>query len=199
MLFRSAMLSGGDSAAWWSDVSRVSFAALESQLAAVDQHPPDTLFLPYLKGERCPFVDPQVRGAFLGIDRSAGAASLFYAVLEGVAFALRANMDALGVGAVAVRLIGGGVNSSLWPQLIADVTGRSVRLSASGTAATAFGALHLAARQLGFTPRWAYAPNETPPRPERAARAQERWRLFCAATRFARDLAKGASVDGALR
>lgn len=189
-----AMLSGGDSAAWWSELSGASLTQLDAQLPAIDRHPPDTLFLPYLKGEHCPFVDPQVRGAFLALDRSASPGQMFYAVLEGVAFALRANIDALGVGSDQVRLIGGGANSTLWPQLIADVTGRSLLVSASGTAATAFGALHLAARQLRTAPHWAYALNEIQPRASRASWVEARWRLFRDATQFARHLGSQANA-----
>ena len=127
----------------------VAGLAVAQRLAAVDRQPPDALFLPYLKGERCPFHDSKVRGAFLGLDRSHGSAELFYAVLEGVALALRANVDALGIGGGEIRMIGGGAVNSVWPQLIADVAARNVVVTQIPTAATAFGAFSIAAARLG--------------------------------------------------
>lgn len=185
-----AMLSGGDGAAWFAAIAGASFEALEAGLPAVDRAPPDLLFMPYLKGERCPFLDTRVRGAFLGLDRSHGCAEMFYAVLEGVAFALGANMDALGVGGEEIRLIGGGAASTMWPQLIADVTGRSVVVARIPTAATAFGAFRIAAARLGVTADVAEWSHPVAPRGQRTARSERRRHLFNEATQFSREWAQ---------
>lgn len=184
-----AMLSGGDSVAWFRRIANGKFEDLEHQLTAVDQSPPEVLFLPYLKGERCPFYDPKVRGAFLGLDRSHGPTELFYSVLEGVAMALRANMEALGVGGEEIRLIGGGAVNAVWPQLIADVTGRSIVVTHMPAAATAFGAFSIAAARLGVRPTLTEWSSPVAPRPHRAAHCERRRHLFDDATRFAREFA----------
>ena len=182
------MLSGGDSAAWFREVCDGRFDDLEQRLAAVDRQPPDALFLPYLKGERCPFHDSKVRGAFLGLDRSHGSAELFYAVLEGVALALRANVDALGIGGGEIRMIGGGAVNSVWPQLIADVAARNVVVTQIPTAATAFGAFSIAAARLGVGLTFADWSRPVSPRADRAERNERRRHLFDDATRIAREL-----------
>jgi len=185
-----AMLSGGDSAAWFREVCNGNFADLEQRLHAIDESPPDVLFLPYLKGERCPFHDPKVRGAFLRIDRSHGPVELFYSVLEGVALALRANMDALGVGGEEIRLIGGGAANAIWPQLIADITGRSIVVTHIPAAATAFGAFSIAAARLGVRPTMVEWSRSVAPRASRAVHCEQRRHLFDEATHFARELAQ---------
>jgi len=174
----AAMLCGGDSAAWFAGVAGTSFEMLERQLAEVDSAAPDLLFLPYLKGERSPFIDPRVRGAFIGLERGHRAAELYYAVLEGVALALAANMDALGIADGDIRLIGGGGASAMWGQLIADVSGRRVLVAQVPTAVTAYGAFRVAAARSGCRERAEEWSRQCVPRNERAARAATRRRAF---------------------
>lgn len=88
------------------------------------------LFLPYLMGERSPVWDPQASGCFVGLGLHHGRAHLYRAVLEGVSFALRHNIEAgvRGVDALDPQLVvvGGASHSDLWMQIIADITGRPV-------------------------------------------------------------------------
>lgn len=88
------------------------------------------LFLPYLMGERSPVWDSKASGCFVGLGLHHRRANLYRAVLEGVTFALRHNIEAgvKGVDYLDDRLIvvGGASHSDLWMQIIADVTGRPV-------------------------------------------------------------------------
>ena len=88
------------------------------------------VFLPYLMGERSPVWDDKASGAFVGLSLFHTRAHLYRAVLEGVSYALRHNMEAgaKGAGSLADRLIvvGGAAHSDLWMQIIADVTGYPV-------------------------------------------------------------------------
>lgn len=106
------------------------------------------MFLPYLMGERSPIWDARASGAFVGLSLFHRREHLYRAVLEGVAFALRHNIEA---GAKAnVRLdrelivVGGAARSDLWMQIIADVTGRPV-LTIAQEVEAAMGAALLAA------------------------------------------------------
>jgi xylulokinase len=47
------------------------------------------VFLPYLAGERAPVWNSDVRGAFHGIERASDADDFLWAVMEGVAMAVR--------------------------------------------------------------------------------------------------------------
>ena len=52
------------------------------------------LFLPYLMGERSPVWDGKASGAFVGLSLYHQREHLYRAVLEGVTFALRHNIEA---------------------------------------------------------------------------------------------------------
>jgi xylulokinase len=90
------------------------------------------LFLPSLEGERVPHWDARLRGAFLGLRRSHGAAAMTQAVMQGVALNSRTVLEraetASGRTAVELRLGGGGATPA-WAQLRADILGRPVVLT----------------------------------------------------------------------
>ncbi len=111
------------------------------------------VFLPYLMGERSPIWDGKASGAFVGLNLYHGREHLYRAVLEGVAFALRHNIDAgVASGAKLDRpliVVGGAARSDLWMQIIANVTGRPVLTIAEDVEA-AMGAAMLAAYGVGL-------------------------------------------------
>ncbi len=116
---------------------------LDAAAATVAPGADGLLFLPYLMGERSPWWNPQARGAFVGLAMPHGKPQMARAVLEGVAFGLRQILDSLRQhvpGIDAVRLIGGGGKSQLWPQILADIFGLPLhRLELTGEA-TSWGA-----------------------------------------------------------
>jgi xylulokinase len=84
------------------------------------------IFLPYLSGERTPHLDPQARGAFVGLTSRHGVAHMTRAVMEGVVYSLRDSLEImreLDIPVEQVRATGGGARSALWRQLQADVYG----------------------------------------------------------------------------
>lgn len=107
-----------------------SHAILERDAAPLPPGSDGLLFLPYLMGERSPVWDAQASGCFIGLGLHHGRANLYRAVLEGVTFALRHNIEAgsRAAGVLDERLVvvGGASHSDLWMQIIADVTGRPV-------------------------------------------------------------------------
>jgi len=101
------------------------------------------VFLPYLIGERSPWWNPKARGAFVGLTMNHTRAEMARAVLEGVAFNLRMILEALesqGTNIPAIRLIGGGAQSPLWQQILADVWARPIHILELLTEATSWGA-----------------------------------------------------------
>jgi len=92
--------------------------------AAFGAAPSATLtFLPYLSGERTPWVDPSARGGWLGAGLGDTRGALMRAAFEGVAFALRAGLDAIresGTPVNVLKLAGGGSIDARWRQLLAD-------------------------------------------------------------------------------
>ncbi len=115
----------------------------DAELAQVPVGCAGAMFLPYLIGERSPWWNPQARGAFVGLTMHHSRAMLARAALEGVAFNLRLILDALeSQGAIlpAIRLIGGGAQSAVWQQILADVFARSIHLLDLNREASAWGA-----------------------------------------------------------
>lgn len=104
-------------------------------LLALPRHPQALLFLPYLQGERAPYWDPDLRGAFIGLHRQHQATDLAHAVLEGVAYLNRIVLEraetALGRTVSEIRFGGGGASNAIWRQIKADVCERPVVVSAS--------------------------------------------------------------------
>ena len=105
------------------------------------------LWAPYLMGERTPHLDPNARGALVGITPSHHRAHIVRAILEGVAFSLKDSFsifEEMGVPVKQIRLGGGGARSPLWRQIQADVYAHEVELVAAEEGA-AYGAAILAA------------------------------------------------------
>ena len=91
---------------------------------------------------------------------SHGRAEMGRAVLEGVAFNLKMILDAfLGQGAVirAMRLIGGGVRSALWRQILADVYGLPILRPMLLAEATSLGAAIAGGVGVGLFPDFGVA------------------------------------------
>ncbi|AOK29819.1 MULTISPECIES: FGGY-family carbohydrate kinase [Burkholderia] len=129
---------------------------LEAAAAQVPAGSDGVLFLPYLMGERSPVWDAKASGAFVGLSLFHTRAHLYRAVLEGVAYALRHNIEAgaAGAGELDDRLVvvGGAAHSDLWMQIIADITGYAVWTIAEEVEA-AMGAALLAALGVGLITR----------------------------------------------
>jgi len=87
------------------------------------------IFLPYLTGERTPHMSPYPKGIFWGLTINTRYENLCYAVMEGVAFALKECLDLCeGLSAKADRIVatGGGTKSAVWLQILSDVFGREL-------------------------------------------------------------------------
>jgi ribulokinase len=88
------------------------------------------IFLPYLMGERSPIWDSNASGAFIGLSLFHTKSHMYRAVLEGVSFALRHNIECGKQAAEKLDdqliVVGGAAQSDMWMQIIADITGFDV-------------------------------------------------------------------------
>lgn len=140
------ILSATDALNWHSNVTGKSAAELTAELGETLRAPTSVTFLPYLSGERTPHNDATIRGAFIGLGHESGRVVLTQAVLEGVSFAIRDNLEALrsaGTDIARVTAIGGGSRSRYWLASIATALGVPVDLPADGDFGAAFGAARL--------------------------------------------------------
>ena len=84
----------------------------------------EVYFLPYLMGERSPINDTNASGMFIGLRSNTSRAEMYQAVLEGVAFAIKDNLEIIkqfGVDVNSSCLCGGGSKSILWRKILANV------------------------------------------------------------------------------
>lgn len=87
------------------------------------------IFLPYLVGTNAPEFDADAAGMFWGLRQEHDVFDMAHAVMEGVAFMLRKNCDAIaakGTKPDHIIATGGGAKSPVWCQLQADITGLPV-------------------------------------------------------------------------
>ena len=195
-----AMLSGGEAVNWLKGLLNTEIDVLDAALAAratlearsnsetCAPKRSNLLFLPYLRGERCPFQDADVRGAFFGLTPETSDLDLFEAVLDGLAHALAANLAALSPPIGPLRMTGGGATSRHLPQKIADCTGMPVMIVDRPLAATAAGGFLIAARSLGLVIKDPHPGISILPDPAMFAYAKRRAHLYAQATTFARSL-----------
>lgn len=102
----------------WAEAYRDAFGEAATATSA-----PQLTFLPYLTGERTPWLNPSARGGWLGLALDHTRGSMMRAAFEGVAFSLRAGLDAIrasGATVTSLKLAGGGSVDARWRQLLAD-------------------------------------------------------------------------------
>ena len=132
------------------------------ELAAASAAPSEVMFYPYLSGASSPYWGSGT-GTFTGLSLMSDKGSMARAILEGIAFHIRSNLDVMQTlcgEAKELRLFGGGSKSDLWCQIIAHVTDKAVvRLASSQTALA--GAAMLAFTGLGNTDIRPLRPAET--------------------------------------
>jgi xylulokinase len=111
-----------------TEMVRQDFGLTHDQFAAAARKAPPgcegLLLLPYLEGERTPNV-PDGTGVFFGVSPRTFTASHFArAAMEGVTLGMNyglRRLAELGVQPRQIRATGGGANSKLWRQIMADV------------------------------------------------------------------------------
>jgi len=137
-----------------ADDGRDPYERLSDEAAKTPVGSDGVLWAPYLMGERTPHLDPNARGALVGLSASHTRGHIIRAILEGVAFSLRDTFTIfreMKVPVTRIRLGGGGARSPLWRQIQADVYGHSVEIVEAEEGA-AYGAAILAGVGAG---KWA--------------------------------------------
>ncbi len=148
-------LAAGSSLRWYRD----TFAPNQPYTALMDMANRSlpgargVLFLPHLSGERSPHLDPDTRGAWVNLSLAHTQADLIRAVLEGVAFSLRAALEVISEITPVYQLLatGGGARSSVWLQILADIL-QTELIAPKATEGAAYGAAILAMVGVGAYP-----------------------------------------------
>lgn len=105
------------------------------------------IMLPYFAGERTPINDPQAKGTIIGLLLNHNRNHIFHAALEGVGYSIAQHINIFEEYGLPVRnfyCAGGGTKNAKWLQIIADITGKPVKITKETTGA-AYGDAMIAA------------------------------------------------------
>ncbi|HEY9666772.1 MAG TPA: xylulokinase [Coleofasciculaceae cyanobacterium] len=148
-------LAAGGSLRWYRDTFAPQIAYTDLMDMAENSLPGarGVLFLPHLAGERSPHLDPDTRGAWVNLSLAHTQADLTRAVLEGVAFSLRAALEVIGEITPLHQLLatGGGARSNIWLQILADIL-QTELIAPKAEEGAAYGAAILAMVGVGAYP-----------------------------------------------
>ncbi len=114
---------------WWLShcfsqediLSGIAFAAAEKEFTDA---PTGILVLPYFAGAATPYNDAAAKGAILNLNLSDSPSRIYQAILEGLCFEMRLNLETVGkYGIRPDKLIatGGGSHSERWLRIKADI------------------------------------------------------------------------------
>lgn len=141
--YEAATLSAGLSLRWFRSLLNKDISYHEmAELASKTRFESNLFFLPYLNGERTPWMNSKLTGAFFGVKINHQANHLVRALMEGVVFNIGQSMDVIrdcGINPMSVIISGGGSRHPFWIQLLANVLGIQVKKT-NLTEATAKGA-----------------------------------------------------------
>lgn len=109
--------------AWLGATVDEAGAALEAGI-----EPDDPVFVPFLAGERTPFLDPTLRGGWSNLSLGTDRAALLRSVLEGMAFAIAVAFEAMGEEKPKEPLpvLGGGSRDRHYLSLVSSAVGCSM-------------------------------------------------------------------------
>ena len=147
-ILQGGTTGGGGALKWWND----NFGEYENSIVPKDmsvyklyddlaQKIPcgsdGLIMLPYMAGERSPIWDAKAKGMYFGIDYTKTKGHFIRALMEGVAFALKHNLQTdTRIKIDTLYATGGSANSRLWTQIKADVTGCRICVPTSDMGAT---------------------------------------------------------------
>ena len=137
-----------------ADLGVSSYDLISQEAAQAKPGANKLLLLPFFMGAKATRWNPDARGALFGLTLDHGRRELARAIMEGVAYELRACLDVLeGMKMLPkqIVLMGGGSKGELWNQIKANVTGFPVGLPKQ-TEAASLGAFILAGAGIGLFP-----------------------------------------------
>lgn len=159
-LYNAGIDTAGDCLNWFRDelagkvveeakrLRMSPYRKFDSEAEEVEPGSMNLLFIPYLFGERASVVGSNIRGGFVGLTLNHKRAHLIRSILEGVAYHFRWLLEALKALSFEIKtltMVGGGALSKIWPQIFADITGKSLLLTKWPLEAGALGAAYTAA------------------------------------------------------
>jgi xylulokinase len=129
------------------------YEVLSSIAARVPPGANGLVYMPWLFGERAPVEDPTLRAGLFNLALTHSREDIIRAMMEGVALNTRWMMEPfdrmVGRSSEPLAAVGGGAQSDVWCQIIADVAGRPVSQMENPIQSNAIGAAFIAGVGLG--------------------------------------------------
>ncbi|MFX1482779.1 MAG: xylulokinase [Promethearchaeota archaeon] len=159
----ASMFTTGSALKWFRDnlgVEEVSIAdkrrvdpyeVITEEASTIPPGSEGVIHIPHFAGAGAPNWNPHARGIFAGLALGHTRAHIIRAILEGVSYEIRTNVEVmreLGLRAREVRVTGGAARSQVWMQIQADIL-RTPVVRTQMEEATAVGAAILAFKGVG--------------------------------------------------
>ena len=123
----TATKSSAASLRWFRDTFGGDYPGIDMLAEGISAGSEGLIFHPYLNGELTPYGEPLLRASFTGVSSGHGKGHFCRAVLEGVALSMLdclKTIDDIGMEHEdKAMIIGGGAQSRLWRQILADALG----------------------------------------------------------------------------
>lgn len=120
-------LNGGSTLSWLKKKvlkDARAYSELDAEAALAPAGSEGMLFIPFLAGERTPFMDPYARGVYFGMGMKHEQCHIIRATMEGVMYNLKecvAVLDEMGIQRTRMIASGGAAKGSTWKQIQADI------------------------------------------------------------------------------
>lgn len=118
---------------------------------SIDQKPSQLLVSPHFDGSGTPHLNPESKGAILGLSRKTSTSEIYRAMLESITYEMKYNLECLAdnhINITSLRAAGGGAKSKIWLQIKADILNRPIA-TLENTEAGTLGAAILAGIAVG--------------------------------------------------
>lgn len=163
------------------------FKVLDKIVSRVPAGSNNVIFTPWLYGERSPVDDCHIRASLFNVSLENTREDILRAIFEGVAFNAKwliAPVEKfMGRSFEYFNFIGGGANSDVWSQIIADIFNRKIRQVKDPIYSNARGAAFLASMALKYMtladiPKYIQIKAEYTPNPDNHKRYDELFMEF---------------------
>lgn len=146
--------SGGACLQWLKDnfFANVNLIDLDKMVKDIEKGTKGLLFHPYIVGTNSPEFDSNIKGGFFNIKNYHTNIDFARAVMEGVAFLIRKNLQYLEknkINSDYIISLGGGSKSDIWNQIKSDITGKKIKVTGEKDP-VGLGTAILAALELGY-------------------------------------------------
>ncbi len=133
---------------WYHDQiedTEIKIKGYDEMISRCGRKPSGLLLLPHFAGSGPPYKDADSMGALIGLQVNTTKREILQAILEGITYELRQNLEMIERGCSMdireIRAVGGGAKSDYWLQLKADITGKTIVRMKNEEAGCAAGAM----------------------------------------------------------